>query len=72
MREQGTAGNDLIDRLAADDRIPLDRAALAALLADPLSFTGVAADQVAAVVKRVSDVLARYPDASGYSPAPIL
>ena len=28
MREQGAAGNDLLDRLAADDRLPLDRAAL--------------------------------------------
>jgi adenylosuccinate lyase len=72
MREQGAADNDLLDRLAADDRIPLDRDSLESLLADPLSFTGVAADQVAAVVKRVSDVLARFPDASGYSPAPIL
>ncbi len=72
MREQGVADNDLLDRLAADDRIPLDRDSLESLLADPLSFTGVAADQVAAVVKRVSDVLARFPDASGYSPAPIL
>ncbi len=72
MREQGVLANDLLDRLASDDRIPLDHAALAGLLADPLSFTGVAADQVATVVKRVSDVLARFPDASGYSPAPIL
>jgi adenylosuccinate lyase len=72
MREQGVLDNDLLDRLAADPRLPLDRSALAALLADPLGFTGVAGDQVAAVVKRVSDVLARFPDASGYSPAPIL
>jgi adenylosuccinate lyase len=72
MREQGAAGNDLFDRLAADDRIPLNQAELAALLADPLAFTGMAGDQVAAVVKRVSGVLDRYATDAGYSPAPIL
>lgn len=72
MREQGVERNDLLDRLAADDRIPLNRAELAELLADPLGFTGVAGDQVAAVVKRVSDVLANFSDEVGYSPAPIL
>ncbi|SMC93915.1 adenylosuccinate lyase [Kibdelosporangium aridum] len=72
MREQGQAENDLLDRLAADDRIPLDRAQLDALLADRLSFTGVADNQVRAVVKRVSEVLEDYPEAAGYAPAPIL
>ena len=72
MREQGPSANDLFDRLAADPRLPLDRAALADLLANPLVFTGMAGDQVASVVKRVSDVLSRFPDVAGYSPAPIL
>ena len=35
--------NELLDRLAADERIPLDTDQLAALLADRLSFTGAAA-----------------------------
>src|SRR5215471_4707862 len=34
MREQGAAGNDLFERLAADPRLPLDRAALDGLLAE--------------------------------------
>ena len=72
MREQGVERNDLLDRLAADDRIPLDRADLTALLADRLSFTGVAGAQVAAVVKRVGEVAGRFGDAAGYSPAAIL
>src|SRR6476619_3058936 len=42
MREKGLEGNDLLDRLASDERIPLDRAALDALLSEPLSFTGLA------------------------------
>ena len=72
MREEGIERNDLLDRLAADDRIPLDRPALDALLADRLPFTGVAGAQVAEVVKRVEAVLERFPDAAGYAPAAIL
>jgi adenylosuccinate lyase len=72
MREQGIERNDLLDRLAADERIPLDRPALDALLADRLPFTGVAGAQVAAVVKRVSDVVSRFGDAAKYVPGAIL
>ncbi len=43
MREKGQVENDLIDRLAADERLPLRRADLETLLADRLSFTGLAA-----------------------------
>ncbi len=72
MREQGIERNDLLDRLAADERIPLDRPALDALLADRLPFTGVAGAQVASVVKRVSDVVSRFGDAAKYVPGAIL
>src|SRR5262245_16567109 len=72
MREKGIEGNDLLDRLATDDRIPLTRPQLDALLADRLPFTGVASAQVAAVVKRVSDVVARHPEAATYQPGAIL
>ncbi|AUI62388.1 adenylosuccinate lyase [Amycolatopsis sp. BJA-103] len=72
MREQGLAENDLLDRLAADERIPLDRGELDKLLADRISFTGVAPRQVAAIASRVQAVLERFPEAAGYSPAPIL
>lgn len=40
MREQGAERNELLDKLAADERIPLDRAQLDELMADKLSFTG--------------------------------
>lgn len=72
MREQGVERNDLLDRLATDDRIPLTREQLDALLADRLPFTGVAGAQVAAVAKRVSDVVARFPEAATYVPGAIL
>jgi adenylosuccinate lyase len=72
MREQGQERNDLLDRLAADARIPLDRAQLDELLADRLSFTGVAGAQVDAVAAEIGKTLERFPDAVGYVPEPIL
>jgi adenylosuccinate lyase len=72
QREQGLEGNDLLDRLAADPRLRLTPDDLAAVVADPLSFTGAAADQVRAFLERVDDVASRYPDAAGYVPEPIL
>jgi adenylosuccinate lyase len=72
MREQGADRNDLFDRLAADPRIPLDGAALADLLADRISFTGMASAQVAEVAERVAKVVERFGAEAGYSPSPIL
>src|ERR1700758_4721167 len=71
MRERG-AEPDLLDRLAADDRLPLDRAALDAALADKQAFIGAAGDQVDAVVAAVDALVARYPDAAKYTPGAIL
>ncbi len=72
MREKGAAGNDLLDRLAADERLRLTPGDVAALVAEPLSFTGAAADQVDAVVRRIEQVVATDPEAAAYHPAPIL
>jgi adenylosuccinate lyase len=72
MRESGLDSNDLFDRLAGDARLGLSREQLDALVDDPLSFTGAAGTQVAAVVARVGDVVRRHPVAAGYAPAPIL
>jgi adenylosuccinate lyase len=72
MREKGEEGNDLLARLAADDRLHVSSAALDALMADPISFTGAAAAQVGAFVDRVAEVVARHPEAAAYGPAPIL
>ncbi|MFI5715349.1 adenylosuccinate lyase [Nocardia sp. NPDC051750] len=71
MREQGREP-DLLDRLAADDRLPLDRAALDAALAEKSAFIGAADAQVADVVAQVGKLAEAYPDAAGYTPAPIL
>ncbi len=72
MRESGAERNDLLDRLAGDARLGLSRTALDGLVADPISFTGAAADQVRAVVARVEDVVRRHPDAAAYTPRAIL
>ena len=66
MREKGQAENDLLARLAADERLP------AFTLPYPLAFTGAARDQVAAVVRRVDAIVAHHPDAAAYTPGAIL
>jgi adenylosuccinate lyase len=71
MRERG-AEPDLLQRLADDPRLPLDRAALDAALADKKSFTGAAGDQVDEVVAQVDELVGRYPDAAKYTPGAIL
>ncbi|MGP3982998.1 adenylosuccinate lyase [Streptomyces sp. KR80] len=72
MREKGVERNELLDRLSEDERIPLDRAGLDALMADRLSFTGAAADQVATVVRRIEKIVERCPEAAAYAPGAIL
>jgi adenylosuccinate lyase len=72
MREKGAERNELLDRLAEDERMPLDRAQLDALMADRLSFTGDASSQVAEVVRRIGEVAERYPQAAAYTPGAIL
>lgn len=71
MREEGREP-DLLDRLAGDDRLPLDRAALDAALADREAFAGAAVAQVEAVVAAVQELVTQYPEAAKYTPAPIL
>ena len=71
-RTATTSGPSLVDRLGADPRFPLDRPAVAALVDDPLSFTGAAARQIAAVCEMVAVVVDSNRDAAAYSPAPIL
>jgi adenylosuccinate lyase len=71
MRE-GLEVNDLLERLAADPRIPLDLADLEGLIADPLDFTGDAGAQVDRVIDRVEIIADAHPDFAEYSPAPIL
>ena len=72
LRVEGVVETDLLDRLAGDGRLPLDRAALDDLVDDPSVFAGNAPAQVAAVVERVAVVVAARPWAAAYDPEPIL
>jgi adenylosuccinate lyase len=69
---EGRSDNDLLDRLAGDPRLGLDRPALDALLADRLSFVGTAAHQTEVFCAQVADVVARHPEAAAYRPEPVL
>jgi adenylosuccinate lyase len=69
---QGAAGNDVLDRLAADPRLGLTGPQLDSLVADPITFTGAAVAQTQQVVRRVAELAARHPDAAAYSPGAIL
>jgi adenylosuccinate lyase len=66
MRE-GKA-NTLLDALASDDRLPLDRAALDALISQPIEFTGDARQQIARVVDRIDAITSAHPAAAQYKP----
>jgi adenylosuccinate lyase len=69
---QGRTENDVLERLAADDRLGLTREQLQSLVAEPIAFTGAAVAQTQAVVRRVAEVTAHHPQAAAYSPGAIL
>ena len=71
MRERG-AEPDLLDRLAGDQRLPLDRAALDAALADRGAFVGAAGAQVDRVAAMIDDLVCANPEAAAYAPGAIL
>ena len=69
---EGAADNDLAERLASDERLGLDRAAVDAVLADRVGFVGTAPHQVEAFVRQVEPIVADHADAARYRPEPIL
>ena len=72
MREKGAGENDLFDRLATDGRLRLTRSEIDALVADRAAFVGAAPSQVRSLADRIAAIVAAYPDAAKYAPAPIL
>lgn len=72
MRETGRSDNDLLDRLAADPRLGVTRAELEAAIADPMELTGMAGQQVAALVDQIEAIAATQPEAAAYRPGPVL
>jgi adenylosuccinate lyase len=69
MRE-GKA-NSLLDDLAADARIPLDKSELTQLISAPLEFTGDAREQIARVLARIEVITAAHPVSAKYMPGAI-
>jgi adenylosuccinate lyase len=72
LRENAGLDNDLFARLAADERLGIDVSALQALVQEPMTFTGMATQQVRAVADRVEVLVNSHPDAAGYRPGEIL
>ncbi|WP_172796516.1 adenylosuccinate lyase [Corynebacterium glutamicum] len=71
MRENG-GDQDLIQRLAADDRLPMTEADLEAALADRHAFIGAAESQVSRVLDRIQVLVDAHPGAADYRPGEIL
>ncbi len=72
MRETGRSGNDLLDRLAADERLGVSLAALRAAIAEPVELAGTAGRQVATVVAQIEKIAAAHPEAAAYRPGLVL
>jgi len=72
MRESGRTDNDLLDRLATDERLDMSRVDLEAALANPLDLAGMAGQQVAALVAEVDKIAAAHPEAAAYRPGPVI
>lgn len=72
MREKGIQDNDLLQRLADDERLRLSRPEVEALVADPQQFIGAASAQVRAVNEMIAEVVAKHGEAAAYIPPPIL
>ena len=63
--------NSLLDDLATDARLPIDRTGLEALISEPIEFTGQARQQVARVVNRIGAITSAHPAAAQYKPGSI-
>ena len=71
MRERGAEQN-LVERLATDERLPLDQTQLEEALSDRHAFIGAAESQVDRVLARIDDLVKAHPEAADYTPGDIL
>jgi|TARA_B110000037_G_scaffold217570_1_gene278895 adenylosuccinate lyase len=72
MRTGNLPINDLMDRLAADERLPLEKAQLDTILAEAETLTGLAQAQVDTWAAQVAAICERYPHAASYEPGSVL
>jgi adenylosuccinate lyase len=61
----------LIDDIAGDARIPLDKPELEKLISSPLEFAGLAQEQCDAVIAKISAITKAHPEAVSYQPSVI-
>ena len=71
-RENPHSINDLVERLANDQRLPLDHDELNSLFENPMEFAGNANYQIQKVVEKISDIITTHPDAAVYNPEAII
>jgi adenylosuccinate lyase len=72
LRSGSISENDLIDRLGADERLGLETATIARLVAEAKTLSGIAEKQVADFCQSVREELTDFPEAQKYSPGAIL
>ncbi len=72
LRNGIASENNLLQRLAEDDRLPLDQASLAAILEEGRNNVGQAKVQVAHFGSAIETLKATFPGAADYSPESIL
>lgn len=72
LRTGSIEKNNLMDRLADEDDIPLNMSQLESIMATASEKTGLAAEQVSAFLSTIAHVAESYPDSGDYVPATIL
>lgn len=72
LRSGKASENDLFSRLATDERLPLDAAALEKILVEGAAATGAAVDQIDRWTAKVDALDERFPTAKNYQPGAIL
>ena len=72
LRNGKASTNNLLERLEADERLPLDQAQLTAILEQGRSNVGQAKVQIAHFGKAIAELSAAHPGAADYSPGSIL
>ena len=72
LRTGATRENDLLSRLASDDRIPLNLEQLNTLMEEGKENAGTARIQVDSFISQVAAICAEHPEAANYSPGSIL
>jgi adenylosuccinate lyase len=70
--QKGQLKNDLLERLGADEAIPVTHTEIMAAVERPLELAGRASTQVKRFVAQAQEVLAKHPGAIDYKGSPIL